>query len=152
MAPSKGCLPAAVKFLATRDHSEQELRRKLGRSYDREEIDAAVAVLKARGYLDDAALTRRLAARYIEEGQYGRLGIRARLEGRGLPPAAVDAALEEFTDTRECELAVALIGRRFPQATAADIPKAGRFLAARGFAADTITTALGRVFGYFGND
>jgi DNA-binding response OmpR family regulator len=33
MAANKGCLPAAVKLLANRDHSERELRQKLLRRY-----------------------------------------------------------------------------------------------------------------------
>jgi regulatory protein len=148
MAPSKGCLPAAVKLLAARDHSEQDLRRKLRRSYGEAEIEEAVSVLRTRGYLDDAALARRLAARYIEEGQYGRLGIRARLGKQGLPSAAVDAALTGFSDASEYAPAAALVNRRFPRKTPADAPKAGRFLAVRGFSAETIMTVLGRIFDY----
>jgi regulatory protein len=152
MPPNKGCLPAAVKFLAARDHSEQDLRRKLLRRYDAAETDAAIAVLKARGYLDDRALAHRLAARYVEEGQYGRRGIQARLTGRGLPADAVDAALAGYDAAGEYERAAALIRRQFRTAKANDTARAGRFLAARGFAAETITALLSRVFGYGEND
>lgn len=148
MPTNKGCLPAAVKFLAARDHSEQELRRKLLRRYDAAEIDAAITTLKNRGYLDDSALAGRLAARYIEDGEYGRFGIRVRLTGKGLPAAAVDAALAGYDVSAEYERAAALAKRQFRAATAADIPRVGRFLAARGFAADTVTKVLARIFDY----
>ncbi len=152
MATSKGCLPTAVKLLAARDHSEHDLRRKLSRRFDEADIDAAVAILKTRGYLDDAALARRQASRYIADGGHGRIGIIARLEGRGLPAEAIDAALAGYDTDGEYERAAALVKRQFPWAAVADAPKVGRFLAARGFAAETITTLLGRVFDYYEGD
>jgi regulatory protein len=148
MAANKGCLPAAVKLLANRDHSERELRQKLLRRYGAAEIDDAVAVLKARHYLDDAALTCRLAARYANDGQHGVWGIRAKLLERGLPAAAIDAALAGLDAACEYEWAAALCRQRFPAAQAGELPKIGRFLAARGFAAETITALFGRLYGY----
>ncbi len=148
MASNKGCLPAAVKLLAGRDHSEQELRRKLCRRFAAAEIDAAVAVLKDRRYLDDAALTGRLAARYAADGQHGVYGIRAKLLARGLPAAAIDAALAGYDATCEYGWAAALCRKRFPAAQTGDLPKIGRFLAARGFAVETVTAVVGRVYGY----
>ncbi len=147
-ANNKACLPAAVKLLAARDHSEQELRRKLLRRYDAAEIDAAVAVLKTRHYLDDTALTGRLAARYAAGGQHGLYGIKAKLREHGLPAAAIDAALAGYDAAREYEWAAALCRKRFTDAAAGDIPKAGRFLAARGFAAETITRVLRNMYDY----
>ncbi|MDT8901375.1 regulatory protein RecX [Anaeroselena agilis] len=147
-SPSRACLPAAVKLLAARDHSEQELRRKLLRRYGGEETDAALAVLKARGYLNDDYLAGRLAARYIEDGQHGRLGIRRRLMERGLSKTAVDAALAGYDPSGEYDRAIALAARRFPRATAADAPKVGRFLAARGFDGETVLAVLRHAYGY----
>ena len=151
-ASNKGCLPTAVKFLAVRDHSEQDLRRKLFRRFDAAEIDAAIAILKSRGYLDDASLAGRLAARYIEDGEYGRFGIKVRLTGKGLPADAVDAALAGYGADAEFERAAALVRRQFRAATAADVPRVGRFLAARGFSVDTIKKVLSRGFGYCEDD
>ncbi len=148
MPSNRACLPAAVKLLAARDHSEQELRRKLLRCYGEEEIAAAVAVLKARGYLDDDALVGRLAAKCIEDGQHGRLGIRRRLMERGLPKAAIDAALAGYDLAADYDRAAALAARRFPDGTAADAPKVGRFLAARGFDGETVLAVLRQVYGY----
>jgi regulatory protein len=148
MASSKACLPEAVKLLAIRDHSEQELRRKLLRHYGEEETDAAIAVLKARGYLNDEALAGRLAARCIDDGQHGRLGIRRRLLERGLPKAAIDAALAGYDPAADYDRAAALAARKFPEGSAADAPKVGRFLAARGFDGETVLAVLRRLYGY----
>lgn len=148
MASSKACLPAAVKLLAVRDHSEQELRRKLLRRYTPEEIDAAIAILKARGYLNDEALAGRLAARCIDDGQHGRLGIRRRLMERGLPKAMIDDALAGYDPAADYERAAALAARKFPEGEAADAPKVGRFLAARGFDGETVLAVLRRLYGY----
>jgi len=148
MASSKACLPAAVKLLAGRDHSEQELRRKLLRRYDAAEIDAAIAILKARGYLDDDALAGRLAARCIDDGQHGRHGIRRRLLERGLPKAAIDAALAGYDADADYDRAAALAARKFPEGEAADATRVGRFLAARGFDGETVLAVLRRLYGY----
>jgi regulatory protein len=148
MKPTKACLPAAVSLLAARDHSEEELRRKLLRRYGAEEIDAAVVVLRARGYLNDAALTRRLAERYIEEGEHGRLGIRHRLERRGLPSVAIEAALAGFGGDAEYDRAAKLAGRRFPDGSKAEAVKVGRFLAGRGFSGETVMAVLRRMYDY----
>jgi regulatory protein len=148
MKPAKACLPAAVSLLAARDHSERELRRKLLRRYEAAEIDAAIAVLRARGYLNDEALTRRLAERYIEEGEHGRLGIRHRLEVRGLPSAAIDAALAGFDGNAEYDRASRLASRRFPEMSKAEAVKVGRFLASRGFSGETVMAVLRRMYGY----
>ena len=148
MASNKACLPAAVKLLAAHDHSEQELRRKLLRRYDPEETDAAIAVLKARGYLNDAALAGRLTARCIEDGQHGRLGIRRRLMERGLPKALIDTALAGYDAAADYDRAASLAARKFPEGGAADAPKVGRFLAARGFDGETVLAVLRRLYGY----
>ncbi|MDR7865542.1 MAG: regulatory protein RecX [Sporomusaceae bacterium] len=148
MASNKACLPAAVKLLAARDHSEQELRRKLLRRYDPEETDAAIAVLKARGYLNDAALAGRLAAKCIDDGQHGRLGIRRRLIERGLPKTLVDTALAGYDPAADYDRAATLAARKFPEGEAADAPKVGRFLAARGFDGETVLAVLRRFYGY----
>ncbi len=148
MASSKACLPAAVKLLAVRDHSEGELRRKLLRRYDAAEIDAAITVLRARGYLDDDALARRMAAKYMDEGLHSRHGIRRRLLERGLPKAAVDAALAGYDSGADYDRAAALAARKFPGGEAADAARVGRFLAARGFDGETVLAVLRHLYGY----
>lgn len=152
MAPSKACLPAAVKLLAGRDYSERELRQKLTRQgHDQAAIAAAIAVLRGRGYLDDAALTRHLVARYRADAQYGRAGIRARLLRRGLSAADIAAAMRDCGEWDEYSCALRLSMSRFPAAAADDAPRVGRFLASRGFAGETVLRVL-RTQCHYGGD
>lgn len=151
MATNKACLPTAVKLLAARDHSEHELRAKLVRRYDEAEIDAALATLRSRGYLDDAALAARLAAQLLESGQYGLRGIEDRLLRRGFPTAVVETAVSAFPESDEYPRAAALARRHFPAAGRDDIPKVARFLASRGFAAETVLLVLEKVYRFAEN-
>ena len=146
MATNKGCLPAAVKLLAARDHTEHELRVKLARRYDEAEIDAALATLRNRGYLDDAALAARLATQLLESGQYGLSGIEDRLLRRGFPAAVATAAVSALPEAEEYPRAAALARRHFPAAERDDILRAARFLASRGFAAETVLLVLENVY------
>lgn len=148
MATSKGCLPAAVKLLATRDHSERELRTKLARRFAAADIDTALDTLRTRGYLDDAGLAARLASQLQGTGKYGLNGIKARLNARGFPAAAIAAALAALDKADECPRALALARRQFPAPERGDAPRIGRFLAGRGFASAAIVRVLETLCGY----
>ncbi len=149
---NKPCLPAAVKLLAARDYSEAELRARLARQgHPEAAVDAAVGELRRRGYLDDEKLGRHLLARYLADGQHGRLGIGQRLEKRGLTSSLVAALLTEQGVAGEYERAAAAAATRFPVGTAVDPAKLGRFLAARGFVDEVVLSVLCRCYGYEDN-
>ncbi len=111
----KTALELAAEALARRDHSTAELAASLERSgVDATEAAQAVERLAAAGYVDDA--------------------IRCDLEGRGLAPPAVQAALATLEP--EAERARRLLERSGASARTA------RRLAARGFDAESLEAAF----------
>lgn len=86
---------AAMDLLARREHSRQELERKLARRGDNAEpIAAVIEALRSEGLQSD----RRFADSFIHsraQRLYGPFRIRQELRQRGLDPALVETALRE---------------------------------------------------------
>ena len=151
----------ALQWLAQREHSRVELRRKLLRlarqqatevaklaggdgegEGDGKPVDAAAAV---DGLLDWLVANRYLSdARFVESrvnartARYGNLRIRQELSQHG---AALDAATAERLQGSEMARAQALWTRRYGATPARDANERARqmrFLAGRGFSADVI--------------
>jgi regulatory protein len=135
---------AAVVLLARRDLASSELRARLeARGYPREDIEAALTILKEERALDDARYAQAQVLSRSERGQ-GPLRIRDHLLGAGLPPALVEAALAAGPDW--AILGAEVRRRRFgvaPPATLADSAQQARFLQYRGFSADHIRQITG---------
>lgn len=139
----------AVRLLAVREHSVQELRRKLRHTRKPEGVDEATVEAVLENLQRDGLLSE---ARFVEAFVRSRLGrgqgpakIRAGLIERGVARELVDDALDEDADfwrdrARDAET------RRFgaaPPADRADWAKRARFLSARGFGPEVIYRTLG---------
>lgn len=132
-------LAVAARALHTRDLTRQELQaRLLRRGVDERLAGESVAALQASGLVDDARLAHSRAARLAERG-YGDAAIRHDLELRGVVPELVEEAVQGLES--ETIRALPIIEERGPG------PRTARYLAARGFAADTVEDAAGREFG-----
>jgi regulatory protein len=163
-------LRLAVAALARREHSRQEieikLRRKLAADERAREVapeaapdaaqdaaqdsDAAQGTvediepvldrLQSRGLLSDQRMAQALVR--TRGARYGRLRLHQELERRGVDRETIAATLPPAQD--EFAVALALWQRKFGRAPATPQERArqGRFLAARGFAADTIARIL----------
>lgn len=152
----------AVAWLAQREHSELELRRKLARRLQADlaaaaeaagedaaaddavdkaaaQVDALIAWLIERGYLDEQ---RFVASRvHVRSGRYGVRRIEQELARHGLALPADDARelrLGEF------DQATALWQRRFGAAPAnpREAARQARFLAGRGYSAEVVRRVL----------
>ena len=140
----------AVKLLAGREHSRQELRRKLqGRGFDAELVEAVLDDLQRRDMVSD----RRFAESYIDQRfrkGYGPLRIRAELSERGIDADIASTGLGDDThDWAGLLTEVAL--RKFGELPAVDrraLAKRGRFLEQRGFPASLVRRYLDRVRGF----
>lgn len=125
-------------YLGQRDHSEKELRKKLSRYYEKEEIDKALdQALQGKYLVEPAELSRRETARLHRKNR-GALWISKQLKAKGLPPTPHDPDLE-------LEKARDLLKRKFPRGmikSRDNLMKAKRFLAYRGFDSSTIRKAL----------
>jgi regulatory protein len=138
----------ALQWLAQREHSRVELRRKLlraARLRDAKVEEAADAGPEIDALLDWLVTHRHLSeARFVEsrvharEQRFGQRRIAQELKQHG---AALDAESATRLRASEFERARAVWARKFGAAPAADATaraKQMRFLAGRGFAADVI--------------
>jgi SOS response regulatory protein OraA/RecX len=127
-------LAVGARVLSRRDHSEQAVRAALERKGVREpEREEALATLRRHGALDDERFAHARAAALAERG-LGDSAIAFRLERDGIEPDSIEPALAALEP--ECDRAVRLAARR--GATA----KTARWLAARGFAQESVESAL----------
>jgi regulatory protein len=122
-------LAAILRYLARRDHSERELRRKLNERFSPEAIDASLREAQERGWLPAAeVLSERVADQLRRKGK-SHAYINRYLQGKGLPPQPLNRAAEQDSATR-------LLLKRYPnfhELGFAERAKALRWLRSRGF-------------------
>ncbi len=129
-------LEHAKKLLAARERTEAQLRAALGRKqYSLDEIDQAIARLKALRFLDD----RRAAeahARVALTARQSRAAVTRKLASMGVADSEAEAAVDrvglEVGHDDEAAARALLAKRRLSGV------KAARFLAGRGFSEDLI--------------
>lgn len=145
----------AVRLLAVREHSVQELRRKLRRTRtpgsadnpDDADIEAVLEDLQRDGLLSEERFVEAFVRSRLGRGQ-GPAKIRAGLMERGVARELVDDALDQPDQDAEFwrDRARTVQTRRFgagPPVDRADWAKRARFLSARGFGPDVIYRTLG---------
>lgn len=137
----------ALRLLARREHSREELRAKLAaRSFPAEEIDELLARLAEQRLQSDERYAEAYSRQRVTAG-YGPLRIRAELRQRGVDEVVTDRCLEPF-EARWPELLDAQRQRRFgeaPPADRADWLRQARHLEQRGFATGLIRQRLSAV-------
>ncbi len=139
-------LLAALKLLRTSDRTEAEVRRRLERSGTTPEtIEAVLAYLRRRRFVDDERIVEREVQRAQGARPIGKERLRWELERRGAEPEAVERALADLSEEGEVAKAVALLKAKF----GADAPldKAARFLSRKGFDEEVVRRALELHFG-----
>ncbi len=127
-------LQAAVRLLATREHSRKELERKLGRHHDSEVVARALDRLAGEGLQSDARFAEAYLRSRMEKG-FGPLRIRAELRERGVDDTLIEAVLEP-SDPRWRQRLAELARRKFsdrPPTDRRDLARRARFLTGRGF-------------------
>lgn len=134
----------ALGLLTRREHSRQELTRKLtSRGIESGDVREVVDKLASAGWQDDARFAELLVRSRANTG-YGPVRIRAELATHALAAETIASALEGF----ECdwtENASDLLRRRHPAALGGDRAaqrKAADFLLRRGFGMDQVRAAL----------
>jgi regulatory protein len=113
----KHALEVAYRYLAQRDRTVAEVRRRLeAQRVQPDVLDEALAELGRQGYLDDARYARRFSEDRRTIDAWGAERIERRLLAVGVDPALIAAALDERRAGEELEAAVAVLRRRFPRA------------------------------------
>lgn len=127
-----------TRFLGARDHSEKELRKKLGLRYPPDIVEKTIQIAKTNNWLaEPSALASRMAERWLEKGK-GSAFIQRELEKKGLPTVKIDfeQEVEKARETAE---------RKFGELTRLTFdqkPKVMRFLMNRGFGYDIVQQVI----------
>ena len=137
--PDRAAYVDALRRLARRDHSEQELRRALLRKgHDEEAVERVVARLRRERALDDRRFAEVYSRSRLTHHGLGRQRIRQDLRRRGIARGTAEAGLKEaLADAPEGE-AVDSLARRYWATHTRDEParrvrKLWVFLMRRGF-------------------
>lgn len=137
----KTALVTAVDYLARQAHSEKKLREKLGRKgFPQEEIDAAIARLIERHYLDDAELCTQQFMYLYNESRSSVRQICAKLMQRGFDHDLVWRVVPDDTSEREKATAGRVLTMKFKPTDAHQ--KMMAHLYQKGFSVDTARTAV----------
>ncbi len=129
-----------MDFLARREHSEQELRRKLNaRHDDSDETEVVLQQLKDERLQSDERFTESYVNRRFNAG-VGPLKIRHELRQKGISALLVDSFLEPLADEWE-PMMRRQRARKFGETLPADYRarmKQARFLQNRGFSPESV--------------
>jgi regulatory protein len=141
---------AGLTMLARRELSEAQVRQRLvRRGHLTEDIDVAIARLKAERAIDDARVAQAIARTEIVIHRRGRLRVDRRIQSAGVAPAIAHHAVDEIYGELDAEalLAAALEKRLRGRDAISDqkeFQRLYRFLLGQGFESDQVLTALRR--------
>ena len=133
----------ALQLLARREHTRQELERKLtADAADPDEVEAVLREFEARGWLSESRVTEQLV--HARKSRFGARRIERDLRDRGVSKDAVSAAVSGLKEG-ELERARAVWRRKFKSTPAGPRERARhvRFLQGRGFELDVIFKVIG---------
>ena len=142
---SKEVRLAAMNLLARREHSQQELHRKLAnKGFEPADIRPALATLSEEGLLSDERFTEAFINSRLKRGS-GPIKIAMELQQRGVSDELVNIYLDE-RDALWAESAVTVRAKRFGPNLPDDFKERARqmrFLQYRGFTIQQIQRAVG---------
>jgi regulatory protein len=142
----------AFRFLGYAARSRAEIERRLAKAdFEPDVIEAVVAELEARKWIDDAQFAQDWVADRADRKLYGRGRLAAELRTRGVDRESVDAALETVNEEAELSRARAALDRKWRtetlpalegEALQAEKRRLANFLQRRGFSWHIITQVL----------
>lgn len=129
----------ALRLLARREHTRQELERKLSpHAGSSEELKGLLSGLKQKNELSEERFAEERARQLSRK--YGAARIRQDLKSKGVS----EELIERVSPADELERARAILERKYrqPAATREERAKRMRFLQSRGFSSDTIRVLM----------
>jgi len=133
----------ALRLLARRDHSREEMRQRLtADDVDPSELEALLDELERSGWLSEQRMAEQMVR--LAQGRHGSRQVLDRLRGKGVSGEPLAQAAQAL-QAQELESARAVWRKRFGHlpATLQEKAKQARFLAGRGFPAAVIAQVLG---------
>ena len=134
----------ALKALARREHTRQELQAKLRPfAEDPDELEPLLDDLEKRGWLSEVRFVEQLTT--VRRRRFGAVRILHELREKGVSEAALAAAQSQLKDS-ELDAARAVWKKKFGSlpTTLEERAKQSRFLASRGFSAEVVHQVLRR--------
>ncbi len=141
-APPSSLRARALKALARREHTRQELQAKLRPfAEDPDEIEPLLDDLEKRGWLSEARFVEQLTT--VRRRRFGAARILNELRDKGVCDAALAAAQSQLRAS-EVEAACGVWKKKFGSlpTTLEERAKQSRFLASRGFSAEVVHAVL----------
>ena len=141
-APLLSLRARALKALARREHTRQELQAKLQPfAQDADELEPLLDDLEKRGWLSEARFVEQLTT--VRRRRFGAARILHELREKGVSDTALAAAQSRLKDS-EVDAARAVWKKKFGRlpTTLEERAKQSRFLAGRGFSADAVHAVL----------
>ena len=132
----------ALKLLAQREHSRQELQRKLAAHVEEgDDLPAILDELEKRGFISEQRVVASVI--YSKASRFGTARLVQELRSKGLDDEAVREAGEQLRDT-ELQRATDLWRKRFgaPPADLKEKARQLRFMASRGFSSAVASRVL----------
>ena len=141
-APPSSLRARALKALARREHTRQELEAKLQPyAEDPDELETLLDDLEKRGWLSEARFVEQLTT--VRRRRFGAARILNELREKGVSEGALAAAQSRLKDS-EIDAARAVWKKKFGSlpTTLQERAKQSRFLASRGFSAEVVRKVL----------
>ena len=132
----------AMRFLARREHSREELRRKLApHAAEGEDVEAVLDELAAKGWLSDARFAEHTAR--AKARRYGPAKLTHYLKSRGVDDEAIAAGIRAAGQEGAAQLETIWKSRfRQPPMDEREKARQVRFLQGRGFALEEVLRFL----------
>jgi len=143
--PKPSLKARALRYLAAREHSRQELARKLARhAEESDDIPAVLDWLEASKFLSESRFAESLVNRRV--ARYGSSRILSELQSHGVDESTVVVLKQTLSldeDQRAWEVWTKKFGK--PPASREEAAKQMRFLQQRGFSSAAISAVMRRV-------
>jgi SOS response regulatory protein OraA/RecX len=144
---SERAYTVGLKLLATRELAESQLRARLSRRFQPDEVDTAVARLRSERALDDTRTAGAYARTEANLRGRGRLRVLRRLQAMGIAPDIARTAVgDAFADLDEGQRIDQAITRRLRQGETLTNPRVAarihRYLLAQGFGSAEVIAVL----------
>jgi regulatory protein len=138
----------ALNYLSYRPRSSEEVRRNLReKGFAGQTIETVIERLAGVGLLDDEAFARFWVDNRERFGPRSRRALRYELRQKGVPDAAIEAALADLDEEEAAYRAASARLRRYARADEQTFRKRlGAFLARRGFSYGIVRDALDRLW------
>lgn len=142
------CLNSALRLLAVRPRSEQEIRQRLRRrGFESDYLEKTIAGLKEKGLLDDVAFARFWQDNRQSFRPRSRRLTALELRRKGVDGAAIATAVSEIDDGENAYFAASRRARRLVPSDYQDFRRRlGDYLVRRGFDYDIIQQTVDKIW------